>query len=113
MQALYRTLSILTVAILAAACARAPSVASVPAIRLNTSNPQQTAVEVTGLSARDRATLTKANLTSDEWSDVFRVVVRSKGAWNGERTRYTVLFDPGGLAALGRHRVAGRELFSA
>ncbi len=84
MQVLYRTLSILTVAILAAACARAPSAASVPAIRLDTSDARQPVVEVAGLSAGDRASLANANLSSDEWSAIFRVTVRRVDDGPGE-----------------------------
>ena len=84
MPSLRGTFSLVTVAILAAACARAPSAASVPAIRLDTSDPRQPAVEVAGLSAGDRASLANANLTSDEWSAIFRVSVRRVDGGPGE-----------------------------
>jgi hypothetical protein len=83
MQVLSRTLSILTAAVLAAACWAQPA-ASIPVIRLDTSNPQQTVVEVIGLAARDRAALAKADLTADEWPEVFRVAVRRVDGASGE-----------------------------
>lgn len=48
---------------------------SAPAIVLNTTNPQQAIVEVSGLSRRDLAALSKVTLTDDEWSVVLRVTV--------------------------------------
>ena len=63
--------------VLAAACSGTPSV---PQIRLDAANPQQPIVEVAGVSRRDLAALSKANLTSDEWSTLLRVTVKHQGA---------------------------------
>jgi hypothetical protein len=71
--------SVLAIALLAAGCSRVPATPSAPAIAFNTSDPQHAFVEVTGLSAADRTALTRARLTSDEWSAVFRVVVKADG----------------------------------
>ncbi len=69
------TLRVLLLA--ASAAAAACSGASAPAIHLNTANPQQAVVEVSGLSRRDRAALSRVNLTDDEWSAVLRVTVEN------------------------------------
>ena len=77
---MFRSLSsVLAIALLAAGCSRVPATPSSPAIAFNTSDPQHAFVEVTGLSAADRTALTAARLTSDEWSAVFRVVVKADG----------------------------------
>jgi hypothetical protein len=55
------------------ACSPSPSV---PQIRLDRANPQQLAVEVTGVSRRDLAAFSRANLTGEEWSALLRVTVR-------------------------------------
>lgn len=78
------TFSIIAAAVLAAACSRASSSPSAPVIRLDTSTPEQPVVEVTGLSARDRAALAKADLTADEWPEVFRIAVRRVDGASGE-----------------------------
>jgi hypothetical protein len=78
------TFSSIAAAALAAACSAASSSPSAPVIRLDTSSPEQPVVEVTGLSARDRAALAKADLTSGEWPEVFRVSVRRLDGASGE-----------------------------
>jgi hypothetical protein len=64
---------LIVLALAAAACSSAPSV---PQIRLDTTNAQQPAVEVTGVSRRDLSALAKANLTDDEWAALLRVTVK-------------------------------------
>ena len=70
-------------AMAAAACSRAASPDSSPAIRLDITNPQQAIVEVSGLSPRDLSALSKSNLTADEWSAVLRVAVKTGGSHPG------------------------------
>lgn len=66
-----------------AGCFRATPAPSSPAIRLNTTNPQQAIVEVAGISRRDLVALSKFNLTDDEWSAILRVTVRVPDAQEG------------------------------
>ena len=65
------------------ACSRAPSPVSSPAIRLDTTDPQQAIVEVSGLSRRDLSALSELDLTADEWSVALRVAVKTPGAHPG------------------------------
>ncbi len=81
-----------------AACSSAPSV---PQIRLDTTNAQQPAVEVTGVSRRDLSALSKANLTGEEWSALMRVSVKRGAAQPGE--------EP--LPVAGRYAIAGSVRF--
>jgi len=76
-----RHLCVIGLILAAAACTSAPSV---PLIRLDTANPQQPAVEVTGVSGRDLSALAKANLTSEEWSALLRVTVKRGATQPGE-----------------------------
>lgn len=71
------TFCVIAIAVTAAACSRAPSPDSSPAIRLDATNPQQAIVEVSGLSPRDLSALSKLRLTADEWSAVLRVAVKT------------------------------------
>jgi len=48
-----------------------------PAIRLDTTNPSRTFIEVTGLPRADLTALSKANLSSDEWNSLLHVTLRS------------------------------------
>ena len=70
------TFCVIAVAVTAAACARAPSPDSSPAIHLDTADPQEAIVEVSGLSRRDLSALSELDLTTDEWSVVLRVAVK-------------------------------------
>jgi len=83
---------------LAAACSSAPSA---PQIRLDTVNPQQPAVEVTGVSRRDLSALSKANLTGEEWSALLRVTVKRPAAGPGDSA----------LPVAGRYAIAGSVRF--
>ncbi len=69
--------ALIALALAAAACSSAPSV---PQIRLDTTNAQQPAVEVTGVSRRDLSALSQANLTDEEWSALLRVTVKRAAA---------------------------------
>lgn len=62
--------------LLATACSGTPSA---PQIRLDLANPRQPVVVVAGVSRRDLTALSKANLTSDEWSTLLRVTVKRQG----------------------------------
>jgi len=89
---------LLALALAAAACSSPPSV---PQIRLDTTNAGQPAVEVTGVSRRDRSALSKANLTSDDWSALLRVTVKGGAAQPGE--------EP--LPVAGRYEIAASLRF--
>ena len=52
-------------------CSRSPS------IRLDTTNPSRTFIEVVGLPRADLTALSKANLSPDEWSALLHVTLRS------------------------------------
>lgn len=53
---------------------------SAPTIRLDTTNPARTFIEVSGLSRTDLSSLSKANLTADEWNTLLHVAVRSSAS---------------------------------
>jgi hypothetical protein len=89
---------LLGVLLAAAACASPPSV---PQIRLDTTDARQPAVEVTGLSRRDLSALSKANLTSEDWSALLRVTVKRGAAQPGD--------EP--LPVAGRYAIAASVRF--
>lgn len=62
---------------LCAAILAACSAASTPAIALDTTNPHQAVVTVTGLSRTDAAKLTDVTLSRDAWASVLRVSVKA------------------------------------
>ena len=74
------TCCVIAIAVTAAACSRAPSSDSSPAIRLDTTDPQQAVIEVSGLSRRDLSALLELDFTPDEWSVALRVAVKTGGA---------------------------------
>jgi hypothetical protein len=74
------TFCVIAIAVTAAACSRAPSPDSAPAIHLDTADPQEAIVEVSGLSRRDLSALSELDLTTDEWSVVLRVAVKGEEA---------------------------------
>src|SRR6185503_3868329 len=51
-----------------------------PAVRLDTTNPSRTFIEVTGLPRADLTALSQANLGADEWSALLHVTLRSSGS---------------------------------
>ena len=59
----------------ASACGR-----STPSIHLDASNPARPYIEIQGLSRADVAALSRANLTTDEWTALFRVSVQRSSA---------------------------------
>ncbi len=107
---------------------------SVPTIDLDTTNPARPVIVVTGLSRRDLARLSNANLSAEEWNAVLRVTVRSSastasdvpamaGRYSVEGSlrfwpafpldpgrEYEVRFDP---SAIGRAGLAGRRATTA
>lgn len=84
MQMARRTICVIVMAAAAVAgCVRATDAPSSPAIRLNTTNPQQAIVEVGGISRRDLAALSKFTLTDEEWSSILRVTVKAQDAPRG------------------------------
>ena len=91
-----RPFALIALALAAAACSSAPSV---PQIRLDTTNAQQPAVEVTGVSRRDLSALAQANLTDEEWSALLRVTVKRAAA--GEKP----------LPVAGRYAIAASVRF--
>lgn len=74
---------VIAIAVAAAACSRAPSPDSSPAIHLDTTDPQQAIVEVSGLAPRDLSAISELDLTADEWYVVLRIAVRTAGAHSG------------------------------
>jgi hypothetical protein len=82
-----------------AACSQPSS----PQIRLDTTNPNHAVVEVSGISRRDLARLSQANLTSGELNSLLRVSVASRdvavaGRYVvGDSLRFVPMFpfDPG------------------
>jgi hypothetical protein len=92
----------LSVACLAAACARpAPSN---PHIHLGAAKSGQPIIEVGGVSRRDLAALTAANLSGDEWTALLRVTVKSPGSVTPPPA------EP--LAVAGRYSIAGAVRFT-
>ena len=49
---------------------------STPSIHLDASNPARPYIEIQGLSHADLASLSRANLTADEWTAILRVTVQ-------------------------------------
>ena len=57
-----------------------------PAVRLDTTNPSRTFIEVTGLPRADLTALSQANLGADEWSALLHVTLRSSGSPSNAET---------------------------
>lgn len=73
------------------ACSRS----SEPSIHLDTTDAARTSIEVTGLSRSDLAALSRANLSAEEWSALFRISLRSSSSTSRDDAppmagRYTV-----------------------
>jgi len=104
---------------------------STPSIHLDASNPARPYIEIQGLSHADLASLSRANLTADEWATILRVMVQRSATASGDLPpmagRYTadaslrfwpsfpldagrtyeVRFDPSGVSRVGLANLSG------